>query len=177
MPEDLKFRKLVTVGSYYTAHDAGIARSLLEAEGIEACVNDDSTVGMLWHYGLALGGIKVQVAEPDYERAIETLEKLEETKFTDEEWSEVDVGEPAHTEKESADPPYEPTDSRVSRLFTLTMFSFLLPPLVFLSLWQFLKITASEEPLSQNDRVKCLFILLVNVFMITLCVGLILKYL
>jgi hypothetical protein len=64
---------LTTVGIFSTPVEAEMARNRLEESGIPAFVVDAETVGMLFHFGGALGGVKVQVAESDAERAREIL--------------------------------------------------------------------------------------------------------
>lgn len=61
--------RLVTLATFDTVAQAYIAKGELEAVGIRAFVTDEETVGMLWHAAAALGGVKVQVAEEDAERA------------------------------------------------------------------------------------------------------------
>lgn len=51
------------------AHEAHLARALLEAEGIDAWVLDAEQVGVQWHVAGAIGGIKVAVREEDAYRA------------------------------------------------------------------------------------------------------------
>jgi len=68
MSEDLK-----TVASFSTPIEAEMARNRLETEGIRAFIADDNTVGWLWHFGTALQGVKVLVAQSDLTRAAELL--------------------------------------------------------------------------------------------------------
>ncbi len=49
--------------------DAHIALGRLLAEGIEARLADEHLVQTDWLYSIAVGGIKLQVAEVDAERA------------------------------------------------------------------------------------------------------------
>lgn len=56
---------LTTVATFQTPVEAELARNRLEEKGIAAVVVDAETVGMLFHMGGALGGVKVQVAESD----------------------------------------------------------------------------------------------------------------
>ncbi len=65
--------KLVTIGSFADVVAAHAIRSGLEGAGIQAFVSGDEVATSLWHVGSALGGVKVQVAEPDVERAFELL--------------------------------------------------------------------------------------------------------
>jgi hypothetical protein len=65
----MKDEALTTVAAFNSPHEAALAKNLLAEEGITAYVVDAETVGMIWHAGGALGGVKVQVAESDARRA------------------------------------------------------------------------------------------------------------
>lgn len=56
-------RKLVVVDTFANPLDAHIARGLLESEGIPATLGSEHHVWSSWPYALALGGIRLQVAE------------------------------------------------------------------------------------------------------------------
>ncbi|WP_426415105.1 DUF2007 domain-containing protein [Aestuariirhabdus sp. LZHN29] len=60
---------LVTIASYSFPYEAQIARSRLQAQGVDAYVADEHTINMQWFYSDALGGVKVQVTPADVERA------------------------------------------------------------------------------------------------------------
>ncbi|RIL05251.1 MAG: hypothetical protein DCC71_11010 [Proteobacteria bacterium] len=60
---------LAIVKTTWFAHEAHLARALLESQGIEAWVLDAQQVGVQWHVAGAIGGIKVAVAPEDAERA------------------------------------------------------------------------------------------------------------
>jgi hypothetical protein len=64
---------LVTLQTFPTVEEAYAFKNLLEAGGVSAYLTDEATVGMVWHLGNALGGVKVQVAEADLDRAREVL--------------------------------------------------------------------------------------------------------
>ena len=78
-PEEPEFRKpaseidqdddLVTVGTFRAAPEAELAKTALDAEGIEAFIADAETVTMDWLLGIAVGDVKVQVAASVAERA------------------------------------------------------------------------------------------------------------
>jgi putative signal transducing protein len=68
-------KDLVTVRSFTTAEEAHAFKNMLEAAGIPAFVEDAALAGWMWHYGIAVGGIKVQVAEEDVGRAAEMLQE------------------------------------------------------------------------------------------------------
>jgi hypothetical protein len=69
--------KLITVATYWLPYEADIARALLESEGIATFVADEHLIHMNWLYSNAIGGIKIQIAEPDVELAREILANSE----------------------------------------------------------------------------------------------------
>ena len=84
---------LVTVATFWSAPEAHVVRSRLEAEGIRAYVMDELATGTTWGLLNDAGGIKVQVAEKDLGRALEVLadkesggdEEDEDEEFEDDE--------------------------------------------------------------------------------------------
>jgi hypothetical protein len=66
-------RCLKTIAAFLTPEDAEVAKIALDDEGIESFLEGAATVGMLWYAGNALGGVKLQVAEADVQRAKEIL--------------------------------------------------------------------------------------------------------
>ena len=60
---------IVTVRRYYTLDEAHIARGFLESEGIRSFLQDQHLVRMDWLYTNAIGGLRLQVAPDDLERA------------------------------------------------------------------------------------------------------------
>lgn len=61
--------ELVTVASFWDSIEAALARNRLESAGVDAWVADEATVGMVWQYANAVGGIKLQVRTADVETA------------------------------------------------------------------------------------------------------------
>jgi len=61
------------VASYAKPEEAHLVASLLQGSGIETHVRDADTVNANWMYSHAIGGVKVEVAERDSERAREIL--------------------------------------------------------------------------------------------------------
>lgn len=62
-------QRLVTVETYRFLHEAEAARIFLDSEGIQVYLADVETVTMDWMLGVAVGHIKLQVAEEDANRA------------------------------------------------------------------------------------------------------------
>ncbi len=65
--------RIVTVATYGTVHEAHLAKNELEEAGIRTVLADEEVVGSLWHVGIAVGGVKVQVNESDLEKACEII--------------------------------------------------------------------------------------------------------
>jgi|SRR5215469_3077784 len=59
--DEPKFRNLITLRSYWNLLDAELARSALEAAGIECFLFDDNMVRMDWFNANAIGGVKLRV--------------------------------------------------------------------------------------------------------------------
>jgi hypothetical protein len=66
--------QLVTVATFDMAFKADLAKAALEEAGIASEVNDREIVAMDWLLLNAVGGVKLQVAEADAERALPVVE-------------------------------------------------------------------------------------------------------
>jgi hypothetical protein len=77
-PEPEELESLVTVGRYPTPWEAHLARTLLESEGIDACVMEERLppVSLLTNTPLALN--RVEVHSADAERALALLDAVGE---------------------------------------------------------------------------------------------------
>jgi len=64
---------LVVVGAFTSAHEAHLARSVLQAAGLDATIAGEHLVSMYWLYSNAIGGVKVLVPEAQVEAAREVL--------------------------------------------------------------------------------------------------------
>jgi RNA polymerase subunit RPABC4/transcription elongation factor Spt4 len=64
----------VVAASFTYPFEADLARLCLEHAGIRARLADEATAGWIWHYCLAVGGVKVLVRRGDLRRAVELLE-------------------------------------------------------------------------------------------------------
>ena len=62
-------KNLITAMTFSTLWEAEIALSRLESENIPAYLKDGETVNMNWLLSNAVGGVKVQVADADMEKA------------------------------------------------------------------------------------------------------------
>jgi hypothetical protein len=66
-------RELVTVGRYRDLAEAIVARSLLQAEGIESWIQDENLIRIDWGYSNAIGGMRLQVGAENQAAAIGIL--------------------------------------------------------------------------------------------------------
>jgi len=64
---------LVTVARYRDLSEAIVARSVLESAGLFCFLQDENTIRMDWGWSNALGGLRLQVAAQDADRARELL--------------------------------------------------------------------------------------------------------
>lgn len=146
-------KKLVTVATFGTPTEANLARNQLDAEGIRAFLADETTVGMAWHLGNAVGGIKLQVADDDAERALSILESNEKVPISEDDWQSDDIADTPDFDHNDEDEETEsPSDERVARAFRAAVLGLLLCPLQFYSLWLLLIVFCDKTPLNANRR-------------------------
>jgi Putative prokaryotic signal transducing protein len=86
--------KLVTIATCWRAAEAELMKTLLEEEGFNVFIADDTLIGMDWLLSNAVGGVKIQVLDSDAERAAQFVEQhgrdsLKESRTLDK--SDVDV--------------------------------------------------------------------------------------
>ena len=72
-----ELESMITVGAYASPWEAQLARTCLEAEGIDSVVADEH-LGRIW-CATTVGGIKLRVREDDASRAAELLKSLRPT--------------------------------------------------------------------------------------------------
>ena len=63
-----------TLASYNQLMDAYLLRARLEANGIPSYIRDENLITLDWLYANAIGGAKVDVADEDYDRALELMD-------------------------------------------------------------------------------------------------------
>lgn len=64
-----------TIITFTFPQDAYLAKAFLESEGIEIFLKDELTVQVHPFYSNAIGGVKLQVKESDFENGLVVLEK------------------------------------------------------------------------------------------------------
>ena len=63
-----------TLASFNLPIDAYLLRARLEGSGITAYVRDENLVTLDWLYSNAVGGVKVDVTDEDFEKALEIMQ-------------------------------------------------------------------------------------------------------
>src|SRR5215475_3707125 len=76
--ENLDFRDLVTIRSFWGLLEAELAKGLLDSAGIEAFLFDDNMVRMDWFNANALGGVKLRVDRHNVDEANRILQEAAE---------------------------------------------------------------------------------------------------
>lgn len=85
---------LVTVASFNSLAEAGVARGALEAEGIPAFTADVETASMDWRLVQAVGWIKLQVPKAQAEQAVRVIEAARRLDAARREAEELQGGDP-----------------------------------------------------------------------------------
>ena len=161
--------KLVTVGTFDMPTEAHLAKGLLEANGLEAFLADELTVGVAWHLSNAVGGIKLQVPETDVERATGILAARDDSSID----AENGLADRPEVKESEAEPTSSTGDRTVDRalraaLLGLILFPFL--PLQVYSLWLLGRLTFSSQKVSPHKRRRMALALLLNLPMLVILV-------
>lgn len=99
--------RLITVATFSVDVEAEMAKNRLEEEGIRAFLQGETATG-LYQLGYTLGGIQLQVAAEDGERAVDILSSLPKRKVRMEGWDQSD-------DEEDEEPDPEPETSITTR--------------------------------------------------------------
>ena len=159
----------ITVATFATPEQAHIVCNALRETGLPACLRDDVIVGLLWNYGIALGGVKVRVPEEHVATAREFLG------YVDEDQHAPDSDDPPHDEQlspdddtaqdEEEDDHHSPTAAQLTdRAFKAAVIGLLVCQgfLQVYSIWNLLKAAAMEEPDDGSSNWKWYAALLLN---------------
>jgi hypothetical protein len=156
--------RLVTLETYMNAMQAHLVKNQLQAMGIRCVLADEFAVSMTWHLSNAIGGIKVQVAEEDLERAEEVLDALErshrsdrsQANETEEQGSdtgndEAETGKPAAEAKPDPDgddddePALNAREQMAERAYRAVLIGLVVLPLQFYATWLLLGVWQEDQ--------------------------------
>jgi len=112
-----------TVAHYTDPIEAHVARGLLVSEGIAAHLGDEHLALANWEWRLAVGGVKLRVADKDAQRARDVLSAMEAGHYALDDNGDAD---PSATDPALQAPHRESWSSRLAWL-SLILFSVPLP--------------------------------------------------
>jgi len=163
--------RLVTVATFDMPHKAELAKIALEEAGIRAEVNDREIVAMDWLLLNAVGGIKVQVAEEDAERALALLDPFTrpgafQQTVSDEELERQALAEPTEDEVRASqaaqervsnsevDDPESERERLASRALWWMVGGIFCVPAWAVGMYYLLSAASRSGPLSANGRIN-----------------------
>ncbi|WP_414577963.1 putative signal transducing protein [Anabaena sp. CCY 9402-a] len=148
----------VTVSTFSNYIDANLAKQLLESQGIQCYLANESTVNMAWHLTVAVGWIKLQVNQTDLEQAKKVLVSSEfEIEDSADEWLQNDEADDDIEKISWADE----TADRAFRTSVIGLILLFLPIQIY-SLWLLVRLLVSRRQISSNRRIKVIVALLLD---------------
>jgi Putative prokaryotic signal transducing protein len=162
--------RLVTVATFQDSVAAALAKNFLEHEGIPCVLIDDTTVATDWMLSAAIGGVKLQVAALDLERAEMLLVQIQQIRDEAEEDEDEDEGPTQSAiatreiaeelQAEQAD--RAPINQLADKVFRTAVFGLLFWPLQLYVLYLLACIYAEEGKVSPERRWKVWAAVLLN---------------
>lgn len=168
--------RLVTLAAFDTAMRATLVKNHIEAAGIRCVLTDEFTTSNFWQLSNAIGGIKVQVAEEDLERAEAILEALEQRARSTDADDDEQVADQANTEAasqedddeanevvpepkpgdidEEDEPPLNAREDNAERARKAVLIGLFFMPLQFYATWLLLDVWQSDLPIRPALRRK-----------------------
>jgi hypothetical protein len=166
--------ELVTVARFVDPFEAALAKNCLEAAGFPAFLADAKTVSMAWQLSNALGGIKLQVAEPDAQKARLVLqEQLDGSTAEQEELVREAIStSPEEEGSDEYDPQPTSREKDAERAFRGAVFGLLFFPLEFYALYLLSVVLFSSERLAGRSRTRALIAAAINLtYLLVLMLG------
>jgi Putative prokaryotic signal transducing protein len=167
--------EVTTIARFEDAITANLAKQDLEAEGITAFLADEITVNTVWYWTVAVGWIKLQVPEPDAERAMSVLAAIrvsnqfssnDSTDFTPEETLSLDRAEEFQATLDSEDDDdlvrLSWADQTVERMFRVAVLGIIFLPLHLYSLWLLIRLLVSRRRVTRSKYWKVVITIILN---------------
>ncbi|MBE9199708.1 MULTISPECIES: DUF2007 domain-containing protein [unclassified Nodularia (in: cyanobacteria)] len=145
----------MTVATFTSSPEANLAKQRLEAEGVRCFLLNESTVNVAWHLSVAVGWIKLQVAEENVDFAKSILvSELDYQSVSDVgmEQDDDDIEMPSWADK---------TADRALITSVISLIFVFLPMQVY-SLWLLLSLLISRQNISPNRRIKVIVALVLD---------------
>jgi hypothetical protein len=159
------FQPVQTIATFSDGIPAHLAQGRLDEEGIFSYLADEQTVGLAWHLTNAIGGIKLQVADEDAEKARVILAEhgaepsAEETK---------DPTTPNDATGSEDDLSFSAREQTADRALRGAIFSIFVFPLQLYVFWLLLKVFVSEEQLRPRHRRHAMIAAVINLPIVVL---------
>ena len=160
---------LITIATFNEPIEANLARIQLESEGIPAYLADEATVGIAWHLGTAIGGVKLQVSEDDAQRALSVLEEKTPIVSSDHELAANETAMQSEVKPGVTDP----TEELVTRALRSAVLGLLFLPLQIYSLWLLCRIGLNHRPLSTTHWKRVILSWICNLPILITCLFII----
>lgn len=139
---------LTTIATFADGVEASIAQQALAAEGIDAYIHGDAMATTMWHLGVALGGVKLQVAAKDEAQALQIINEARSGSLANHGTAEEEEGDDEGEIEVAA----TSQDEATLRALKAAVFGLLFPPLTFYAGWLLLQFQHSDEVLSDKNR-------------------------
>jgi hypothetical protein len=154
---------LITVATFWNAAEAHVLCSRLEAEGVHAVVTDELATSTLWGLANTAGGVKLEVPEPDEERARKILAACEE-EHENRRHGLVRPGESDEDDAESADEALHSPEHLALNAYRAAIFGFITLPFILhvYSAYILIRLMLMPGDLSPLGERRCWIALLVD---------------
>jgi hypothetical protein len=163
-----------TIATFGEPIEAHLAKARLEAAGIPAFIADENSVGVAWHLTVALGGVKLQVADENADEARSVLaDRTPAAAVETEDESPIEASDAAAVGKEDDEQPLTAREQLADRSLRGAVVSFFFPPLALYVWWLLIQVFTSEEGLSARYRRRAVIATLINVPMVLAAIWLI----
>lgn len=143
--------RLITLETYNNAMQATLARNYLESAGVRCVLADEAAVTSgISGLTNAIGGIKLQVAEEDFDRACELLDEVD-TRHRASEPAQAESTEPKpdadNEDPEDDEPPLNAREDNAERAFRAVLVGCMVIPLQLYATWVLLDVWQSDLPI------------------------------
>jgi hypothetical protein len=175
----------VTVASFTTLGEAGVARLALEAAGIPCELADAEAIAMDWLMSNAFGGVKVQVPESEVAHAKSILARRHRDATTDdyglprisprdESESDADDFEPEAADDEAA----TPADKIVDRAFVFAVLGLFSCPFLtqLVSLGMLLQLLSEPSRVQPHKRFRLWTTIVIDVSLVSFILFVVAAY-
>jgi hypothetical protein len=172
--------KLETIATFWNPGEANLARGHLEAEGISTLLANEEHVAATWLIANALGGIKLQVAQRDADRARACLADVQSITGHELDEAAMTAIDDAHEDSGSADTADGDDEITLSlreqhaeRAWRGAVMGLIFLPLQLYVFYLLVKVFLSDDLLRRRHRRHVWFAVVINLpFVIGFCIFL-----